>query len=83
MLRCDYDTTGNTEVVTVISCSVYPTDSSYCVLLVVQGGESTNEEMCLSFPVFYPRAADGSSMVTCRSFLGESSFNDFAAYLST
>ena len=28
---------------------------SYC-LIVLQGGESTREEMCFTFPVYYPRA---------------------------
>jgi hypothetical protein len=49
---------------------------------MLQGGESTQEEMCLSFPVFYPRAADGSSLINCLSFPGRSSFDSFGGYLS-
>ena len=40
------------------------------------------EEMCLTFPVFYPRAADGSSLTTCASNVDlETSMGDFEAYL--
>ena len=47
----------------------------------IQGGESTNEEMCLSFPVFYPRQPDGSSLVNCGSLPSQTSFNQFVEYL--
>ena len=34
----------------------------------MQGGESTIEEMCLTFPVFYPRPADRRNLDFCISF---------------
>ena len=34
----------------------------------MQGGESTIEEMCLAFPVFYPRPPDRRNLDACASF---------------
>ncbi len=54
----------------------------------LQGGESTLEEMCLAFPVFYPRLEDGSTLISCVSLPDvdpsspTNSFTDFVTYLS-
>lgn len=53
----------------------------------LQGGESTNEEMCLTFPIYYPRATDGSALIQCISLPNaeensDSSFAQFVTYLS-
>ena len=36
------------------------------------------EEMCYAFPVFYPRAADGSSLAQC---LSDTSLRNFDTYV--
>ncbi len=54
------------------------------IILIWQGGESTIEEMCLSFPVFYPRPADGSALISCSSTVNlANSLNEFATYVIT
>ena len=51
-------------------------------MILMQGGESTLEEMCLAFPVFYPRTSDVLTACTSRPFL-QTSFSDFLSYLDT
>ena len=47
-----------------------------------QGGESTREEMCLSFAYFYPLPPDGIFLEYCQSLPSGSSFNQFYGTLA-
>jgi hypothetical protein len=43
---------------------------------IMQGGVSTSEEMCLAFPVYYPRSPD-RNLDKCVSYPGDSAFTNF------
>ena len=38
------------------------------VIIYIQGGERTRDEMCLSFPVYYPRPRNRQNLDYCVSF---------------
>jgi len=46
---------------------------SVWLFLCWQGGQSTSEEMCLTFPVYYPR----TRMSTCLSLVNPEAFIPF------
>ncbi len=48
----------------------------------MQGGESTAEEMCLSFLNYYPRPTGGDILDACISTVNpQTAFNNFYLYL--
>ncbi len=48
----------------------------------MQGGQSTAEEMCLSFLNYYPRPTGGDILDSCISTVNpQTAFNNFYLYL--
>lgn len=40
----------------------------HVIIIYIQGGERTRDEMCLSFPVYYPRPRNRQNLDYCVSF---------------
>ena len=52
------------------------------IIILIQGGESTREEMCLSFPLYYPYLSEEQNLDYCLSQPISEAYDSFISHFS-
>ena len=69
-------------IVRILICNLITMDELICKHFIVQGGLSTREEMCLSFPVYYPQFPDEQNLDFCMSYPTSEAYDSFTSHYS-
>ena len=84
VLKCEYSSIDTDRITLVRATLSFQRESMLCMNLIpaLQGGESTLEEMCLTFLTYYPRPAGSNILTQCLSFPQQSTYlADFISFL--
>ena len=75
-LRCFYQSTGSNNVTLVgyiVMANKYAPINGTCILIIMQGGEGTQQEMCYAFLLYYPQV----DLNSCYSQPPSSAYSEF------